>query len=154
MHLVHAGQEVCHGGANVGATVRDNIGILRRANVVAQRYERRLLEVRHGLAYKRIRSTLVTRKHQEARRQGGKRIRVHAAWANEGEGGYAIGMSRSEPSPVSSTTGRDVGARDTQVLEKLHETFFYRTFDFCHYPTLLWSEYDWNPVAHWRDAVL
>jgi hypothetical protein len=88
--------------------------------------------VGHGLAYEHIGSALVTRKHQEARRQGSKRTRVHAAWANEGEGGDAIGMSRRQPSPVASATGRDVGTRDTQVLEKLHETFFYRTFDFCH----------------------
>jgi hypothetical protein len=63
-------------------------------------------------------------------------------------------MSRRQPSPVSSTAGRDVRTRDTQMLEKLHETFFYRPFDFCHCPTLLCSEYDWNPIAYWREAVL
>jgi hypothetical protein len=40
------------------------------------------------------------------------------------------------------------------MLEKLHETFFYRIFNFCHCPTLLRSEYAWNPVAYWREVVL
>src|SRR5712691_11835609 len=42
-------------------------------------------------------------------------------------------MSGSQTSPVASATGRDVGALDTQVLEKLQETFFYRQFDFCYH---------------------
>jgi len=63
-------------------------------------------------------------------------------------------MSGGQASPVSATTGRDVGALDTQVLEKLHETFFYRKFDFCHCLTLLWSEYHQNLSTHWHDAVL
>ena len=42
-------------------------------------------------------------------------------------------MSGSQTSPVASATSRDVGARDTQVLEKLQETFFYRQFDFCYH---------------------
>jgi hypothetical protein len=63
-------------------------------------------------------------------------------------------MSRRQPSPVSSATGRDVGMYNTQVLENLHETFFYRPFHFCHCPTLLCSEDTWNPIAYRREAVL
>lgn len=40
------------------------------------------------------------------------------------------GIGRPDP-PVRSATGRDVGTRNAQVLEKLRETFFYRQFDFC-----------------------
>ena len=42
-------------------------------------------------------------------------------------------MSSRQTSPVASATGRDVGALDTQVLEKLQETFFYRQFDFRYH---------------------
>jgi hypothetical protein len=89
--------------------------------------------VRHGLAHERIRSALVTGQHQEAWRQSLKRTGVHAPWANEAQGCDAVGMSGSQTSPVASATGRDVGARDTQVLEKLQETFFYRKFDFRYH---------------------
>jgi hypothetical protein len=42
-------------------------------------------------------------------------------------------MSGSQTSPVASTTGRNVGALDTQVLEQLQETFFYRKFGFRYH---------------------
>jgi hypothetical protein len=42
-------------------------------------------------------------------------------------------MSGSQTSPVASTTGRNVDTLDTQVLEKLQETFFYRKFDFRYH---------------------
>jgi hypothetical protein len=65
-------------------------------------------------------------------------------------------MAGSQPSPVASTSGCDVGTLDTQVLEKLQETFFYRQFDFCAHkcPTFLCSEYHENRVIHRHDAVL
>ena len=79
----------------------------------------------------RIRSALIASKHQEARRQGAKRAGVHTPWANKGQGGDAVGISGSKPSPVSYSTGREVGPLDPQVLEKLKETFLYRKFYFC-----------------------
>ena len=42
-------------------------------------------------------------------------------------------MSGRKSPPVSYSTGREVGLLDTQVLEKLQETFLYRQFYFCHY---------------------
>jgi hypothetical protein len=59
--------------------------------------------------------------------------RVHTPWANESQRCDAVGMSGSQTSPVASTTGRNVGALDTQVLEQLQETFFYRKFGFRYH---------------------
>src|SRR5919199_3865447 len=119
MCLVHACQEVQHGSANVCSTVSDDVGINSRADVVAEDYERGLLQVAHDLSHERIRLALVTSQHQEAGGKGAQRAGVHAPWANKGQGGYAVGMSGGQPSPVPYATGREVGARDTQVPEKL-----------------------------------
>ena len=42
-----------------------------------------------------------------------------------------IRMSGEQAPPVAYATGRKVGPLDTQVLEKLPETFLYRKFYFC-----------------------
>src|SRR5205085_10581341 len=129
--LVHAGQEVHHGGTNVFSTVSSYIGINSRADVVAEDYERGLLEVSHNLSHDLIRLALVARQRQEAGCKGAQCAGVHALWANQGQGGDAVGVSGSQPPPVSYTTGREVSARDPQVLEKLQEAFFYRKFYCC-----------------------
>src|SRR6266511_3531724 len=133
MGLVHASQEVQHGGANVGAPLSDHIGINRGADVVTEGYESGLLEMRDDLAHDLIRSALVTRKHQEARRQGAKCVGVHTPWANQGQRCDVVGISGRKSPPVSYSTGREVGLLDTQVLENLQETFLYRQFYFCRH---------------------
>jgi hypothetical protein len=45
-------------------------------------------------------------------------------------------MSGRQPTPVSSSTGREVGPLDTQVLKKLGEAFLYREFYFGHHIAL------------------
>jgi len=51
------------------------------------------------------------------------------------------GCLAASPPPVSYSTGREVGPLDTQVLEKLQETFLYRQFYFCHHVIPLLKRY-------------
>jgi len=129
MLLVYAGQEAYHGGANVGAPVSHHVGINGRTDVVVEDEERGVREARHGLLHDRIRSALVASQYQEARCQGAKGTGVHAPWANERQGGDAVGIAGRQSPPVAPSTGRKVGALDTEVLQKLSETFLYREFD-------------------------
>ena len=145
-------------------TVGDDIGPWG-TEVVGERDQGGRGELRHGALDQSRGRPLVARHDQQSGGAGAKRTRVQVEGTDERQRRQTRRMGRRKACDVSGDGGREVGLRNTQMLEELEEAFLNGQLRFCTHILpfyLSWSSENTKslagattvPARHSTDAPL